>query len=113
MCPNLSIGLPTDQYDIYSQGLENAKTKYAAFYQNFRDHGFKHALEVTKYALKLGQDLGLQAEEMTLVAYASLSHDFGMQGGYAHVSGKIESSITKAIEKAKEMEDWLHDKDTD
>ena len=77
---------------IYQQGLEAASTKYKDFYQNFRDHGFKHALEVTKYAMELSQELNLSEAEIEIVAYSALAHDFGMQGGKVYID---ESLITK------------------
>lgn len=77
---------------IYQQGLEAASTKYKEFYQNFRDHGFKHALEVTKYALELSKKLNMSDSEIELVAYSALAHDFGMQGGKVYID---EGLITK------------------
>lgn len=81
--------------NIYNRGLEAASTKYKDFYKNFRDHGFKHALEVTKYAIELAQKLNLTEAEIELVAYSSLAHDFGMQGGKVYIDDALLNKFTK------------------
>lgn len=84
---------------IYQQGLEAASTKYKEFYQNFRDHGFKHALEVTKYALELSKKLKLSNSEIELVAYSALAHDFGMQGGKVYINDGLLTKFAKSYIK--------------
>ena len=86
---------------IYQQGLAAAATKYSEFYQNFRDHGFKHALEVTKYAMELAQELNLSEAEIEIVSYAALAHDFGMQGGKVYIDESLLEKFAKSYRKHK------------
>lgn len=85
---------------FYEEGHKTAETKYKEFYENFRDHGFQHALAVTKYAEKL-ISIGCNVDIET-VLFAALMHDLGMTGesgtqGYVSLTGKVRESVIKAL----------------
>ncbi len=91
-----SMGIFVSQaMNIYQKGLEVASEKYKAFFENFRDHGFKHALEVTKYALSKTNGANLSSTQTAILAFAALAHDFGMRGGEVVFDTKTCKSMAK------------------
>lgn len=80
---------------IYTNGLEFASKKYKSFFENFRDHGFKHAMEVTLYALSKADGANLTSTQTAILAFAALAHDFGMRGGEVVFDAKTCKSMAK------------------
>ena len=92
---------------FYEEGHETAETKYKDFYENFRDHGFQHALAVAEYAQNLiSQGCNVDAE-VTLLA--ALMHDLGMTGesgtqGYVNLKdAKVAKELRNAFKKFEQF----------
>jgi hypothetical protein len=110
-----AMGIYQNGLKMASQALDGKNAGlYKEFFENFRDHGFKHALAVTQYAINLSNGLNLSQHEINLMTIAALSHDFGMQGGYVYLGaseiGKIKKQMKKELGKSdSEIEQFLKD----
>lgn len=80
--------------NIYSEGTTAAQGKYKSFFQNFREHGIKHAIAVVAYAKGIASSI--EGIDMNETLYAAMAHDFGMKGGLAYVDDKVYKKLSDA-----------------
>ncbi len=66
---------------LFADAQEAAQGKYKEFFKGFREHAAQHSAYVRDYAMKIGEECGLDSSQLAEIYYGGQYHDLGMKGG--------------------------------